>query len=144
MATAGGMTVGMFRMMDGQRLVVFEALAFEREADGTVTHRLRHFGGSMRAWEEEPIVFELVEEGEGLLVLRNRGGDGPTWVRYALTGRTRWTCGWARRSGRRSRGSRWRCGAGVECDGRARGIAWQSLRGACGVAHVVPCGERWL
>lgn len=81
---AGGI-VGMFRMIDDGAPVVYELLLIESGEAGPV-YRLRHFGPRMKAWEQEPITYDLAESNRNLLLLRNRSeGVGPTYIRYTRT-----------------------------------------------------------
>lgn len=86
---AGGM-VGMFRMLEGERVIVYELLMIELETDegggARVVHRLRHFGPGMKAWEEGPIEYGLVEATPELILFRNRTEEGPAYIRYMREG----------------------------------------------------------
>ena len=85
----GGAIVGMFRMTNKGKPVVYEILLIEA-GEGEPVYRLRHFGSEMKAWEEEPLTFDLVEADEGHVLFKNRdAAHGPTYIRYTRTGSDR-------------------------------------------------------
>lgn len=71
----GGTMLGMFRLTVAGTARMHELILLEQEGDSVVM-RLRHFGASMRAWEEEPIVFRLTESAEGVYLFTQE--DVPT------------------------------------------------------------------
>ena len=93
---AGGI-VGMFRMLQGEKVVVYELLMIEAETDEAgapaIVHRLRHFGPEMAAWEEAALTYDLTESDDSTILFTNRGAEGPTYIRYTREGpneRTAW------------------------------------------------------
>jgi hypothetical protein len=81
---AGGM-VGMFRLISGERVGVYELLLLEEEADG-VWMRLRHFRPQMVAQEPEPLKLKLASASAEKLVFENPGEGMPRRIVYALAG----------------------------------------------------------
>jgi hypothetical protein len=79
-AHAGSMT-GLFRWFRGDRLIVHELLLLE-EREGRVEMRLRHFGASMRAFEEAPLVFHLTSLDEHRAVFSQREPEAGTTLTY--------------------------------------------------------------
>lgn len=71
---AGSMT-GMFRWIRNGKLLLHEILLLEQMEDH-VELRLRHFGSSLEAWEDEPVVFTLteIEANRALFVREVDGG----------------------------------------------------------------------
>jgi hypothetical protein len=83
---AAGGIVGMFRMTDDEELITYELVLIELVGDQVVFH-LRHFGREMKAWEDEPLTFELIESSDVLLLFKaNREQDGPSYIRYKRIG----------------------------------------------------------
>ena len=80
---AGGAMVGMFRLVNSGRPVVYELLLIEQETDG-VWMRLRHFRPQMVALEQKPIKIKLVSASPEKLVFENPSGNQPKRVTYAL------------------------------------------------------------
>ncbi len=80
---AGCMT-GMFRWVHDGKVRVHEFLLLEEDAEGGVHMRLRHFGAGMKAWEEAPMVFTLVErKGQDAVFKEEKDGVVKT-LRYAI------------------------------------------------------------
>ena len=87
--TAGeaGAMLGMFRWLQGDKVVVYELLSIEPAA-GSLVLLLRHFGPGLVAWEEKeaPIVFHLVSSAPGEVTFDNRDPARPTRITYRKAG----------------------------------------------------------
>lgn len=84
---AAGAMCGMFRMLDADRVIVYELLLIELGDDDTPTYRLRHFGAKMKPWEDEPITLALAESSPEHILFRNTTpGQGPAYIRYTRNG----------------------------------------------------------
>jgi hypothetical protein len=82
-----GAMLGMFRWLQGDKVVVYELLSIEPGADGLVL-LLRHFGPGLLAWEEKdaPVVFHLVSSAPGEVTFDNRDPARPTRITYRKDG----------------------------------------------------------
>ncbi len=74
-APAANSMTGMFRWIRNGKLLLHEIIILEQVEDH-VEMRLRHFGASLEAWEDEPLVFTLteIEANRALFVREVDGG----------------------------------------------------------------------
>ena len=80
---AGGAMIGMFRLVNGEKPVVYEFLLIEESADG-VYMRLRHFKTAMAEVEKEPIRLKLIRASASEAVFENPDHEKPKRITYAL------------------------------------------------------------
>ncbi len=77
-----------FRTLGEARENFYEFLLYEAGPTG-VTLRLHHFSPTLRRWEDEPVIFDLVAVAPGDAVFRERGDDSEhTELRYTRKGDT--------------------------------------------------------
>lgn len=89
---AGGAIVGVFRWIKQGEVYLYELLAIRPDPDGGgLVLALKHFGADLRGWEaqDESVIFDLVEAGDGRAVFAQRGR--PTRLTYRLDGPDRLT-----------------------------------------------------
>ena len=79
---AGGM-MGMFRMMSGEKVAVYEYLLLEAGEDG-VTMRMRHYRPGFVDADPAPIRLKLTTASKEKLVFENSENDKPKRVTYAV------------------------------------------------------------
>jgi hypothetical protein len=78
---AGSAMVGMFRLLQGGKPVLYELLLLEEAADG-VWLRLRHYGPQMADRDKEPIRLKLAEVSDRKAVFENPDHDKPKRITY--------------------------------------------------------------
>jgi len=82
-APAAGNMMGMFRLLAGEKVVVYEYLLIEQESDGTYM-RLRHYQPKMVDVDKAPIRCRLAEATSQKLVFENPDSDKPKRITYSL------------------------------------------------------------
>jgi hypothetical protein len=82
-STAAGSMMGMFRLLSGEKVVVYEFLLIEQEEDGAFM-RLRHYQSKLADVDAAPIRCRLVEASAEKLVFENPDNDKPKRIIYAL------------------------------------------------------------
>lgn len=85
-APAGGVTTAMFRMTNGDQLVVLEYVLVSQESDG-IFYRFNHFNAGYSTWEGDgpPIELRLVESGPGRAIFQRTEAshaNGPEFISY--------------------------------------------------------------
>lgn len=81
---AGGAMIGMFRLVNGEKPVIYEFLLLEETKDG-VFMRLRHYKTAMADVDKEPIRLKLVKSSKSEAVFENPDNEKPKRITYALT-----------------------------------------------------------
>ncbi len=81
---AGGAMIGMFRLVNGEKPVIYEFLLMEETKDG-VFMRLRHYKTAMADVDKEPIRLKLVKSSKSEAVFENPDNEKPKRITYALT-----------------------------------------------------------
>jgi hypothetical protein len=84
-APADDAMMGMFRLVSGGRVVVYEFLLIEKELDGTFL-RLRHFRPGMLDVDRVPFRLLLIKHSDEELVFENPDGDRPKRIIYRRPG----------------------------------------------------------
>ncbi len=83
---AAGAMPGLFRWLRGERLIVYELLAFEQRPEGLVL-LLRHFDAGLAPREAaEALVFDLVEASPGSVLFASRDSAHPIRLGYRRSG----------------------------------------------------------
>jgi hypothetical protein len=82
-APAANAMMGMFRMYQGDRIIIYEFLMLEQTPDGLFM-RLRHFQSGMEGLEDKPIRLKLSSFSADKLVFDNPDGNQPKQIVYAL------------------------------------------------------------
>jgi len=102
-APAGDCMMGMWRLVIGGKVKLFESLSITQEEGGPVL-RLRHFGRDGVGWEERdrPLTLPLVEVGDGLAAFAGPGRSGPLRIVYRRTGDDTMTVAVEKTEGRES------------------------------------------
>jgi hypothetical protein len=80
---AAGSMIGMFRMLNGEKPIIYEFLMIEEGSDG-VFMRLRHFKTAMAEVEKEPIRFKLTKASATEAVFENPDNEKPKRITYRL------------------------------------------------------------
>ena len=78
---AAGAMIGMFRMLNGEKPIVYEFLMIEEGNDG-VYMRLRHFKAAMAEVEKEPIRLKLTKASATEAVFENPDNEKPKRITY--------------------------------------------------------------
>lgn len=81
---SGGAMIGMFRMVNKDKPVIYEFLLMEEAADGVIM-RLRHFKGAMAEVEKEPIRLKLVQATASEAIFENPDNEKPKRITYRLS-----------------------------------------------------------
>ena len=84
---AGDNMMGMFRMLQGDKVVFYEFMSIEGGATGPVL-RIKHFHPALKGWEEkdESVVFDLVEHTESRAVFATEIDGDPEQLVFERTG----------------------------------------------------------
>lgn len=87
----GGLMMGMFRLMDGEKLLILEFFTLREMPEG-IELRLRHFDAALTPLEKgEPIILQLVSLAPGDALFENRVHTRPKNSRILRTGPDRFT-----------------------------------------------------
>ncbi len=112
-APVGDCMMGMWRLVAGGKVELFESLSITQEASGPVM-RMRHFGRDGVGWEErdKPVALPLVRSADGLAVFAGPGRSGTLRITYRRTGEDAMAVAVEKSDGREEftfrRVSRWR------------------------------------
>jgi len=85
---AGGSMSGLFRLVSGDEVRVFELMLIEQEGDD-IFYRFKHVGPGYREWEEQPLEYRLIELDERRVVFESATSepesDAPRQIVYERT-----------------------------------------------------------
>lgn len=82
-APAGGTMAGLFRLVHGDGTRVVELLLIG-EQEGRLGMRFKHFSPDFRAWEEQPLTFDLVQADAREAVFESAVQKQPRRITYRL------------------------------------------------------------
>jgi hypothetical protein len=79
-----GSLLGLYRQLDGAKVVVYELLAV-RDHEGGPELRFKHFRGDLVGWEEKdkPYVLKLVSSGPRAATFQGPGSEGEMTFEYS-------------------------------------------------------------